>query len=522
MNRLRNPLGLSDFKTIRKDGCYYVDKTALIHDLVEHGYYYFLSRPRRFGKSTLINTLKSLFEGKQSLFEGLKIYDYWDWSVQYPVVHMSFGTNYTKIGQVDSDSKSQLEDLETEYGFDPMAAQSYESPARLRSLLKSLNNKTGKKVVVLIDEYDKPILDAIENVEVAKENREFLRGFYGAIKDSAEHVRFVFVTGISMFSKVSLFSGLNNLEDISLDPRYATICGYTEDDLDTVFAPELEELDREEIRRWYNGYSWRGDRKVYNPYDVLTIFKRREFEHHWFETGTPTFLYQVMKNHRFTPLDVESLQIPRKQLAKFEVDEFTPAALMFQAGYLTIAGEERIGSETHFRLDYPNLEIRESLNGGFLSYISERPHEVSLQTSEMCRLLMARDFEGFSERLRALLAGIPYQWYGTEEVSRYEAWYAAILYSCFESRGYQVRGEDSISGGQSDLVVEHGDQVFVIELKMADRKEALEQAALDAIEQIETKGYANKYRAQGNVIHLLGIAFSREDRGQFAVKDRRI
>ena len=303
-----------------------------------------------------------------------------------------------------------------------------------------------------------------------------------------------------------------------LNPRYATICGYTEDDLDTVFAPELEGLDRDEIRKWYNGYSWRGDKKVYNPYDVLSLFNTHEFEAHWFETGPPSFLYQVMKSHRFTPLNVENLQIPRDQLNKFEVDEFTPEALMFQAGYLTIAGEERIGSTTYFRLDYPNNEIRESLNDGFLSYHSDQPREVSMQKSEMCRLLIAHDFEGFVEKLRSLLAGIPYQWYDTEEVSRYEAWYAAILYSSFLSSGFVVRAEESSSGGRSDLVFEHENQIFVFELKMVDGQKALEHAADEAIGQIESKGYADKYRARDKVIHLLGIAFSRTERGELAVK----
>ncbi len=243
--RQRLPIGMQDFARMRETGSYYVDKTPLIGQLVDDGRHYFLSRPRRFGKSLLVDMIGALFEGRKDLFEGLAIHQHWDWSLTHPVVRLSFDGKY-----------SEPEDIERHAGFE--AATCRTAPERLFDLLDRLHHATGQRVVILVDEYDKPILDVLGDVALATANREYLRGFYGIVKGSAAYVRFVFVTGITMFSKVSLFSGLNNLEDISLDPRYATLCGYTDDDLDEVFAPEFDGLDRDKIRTWYNGYHWLG------------------------------------------------------------------------------------------------------------------------------------------------------------------------------------------------------------------------------------------------------------------------
>ena len=255
ISRRKLPIGIQDFRTIRESNYYYVDKTALIYQLVSEGRFYFLSRPRRFGKSLLLDTIRSLFDGREELFRGLAIHKQWDWSDTYPVIRLSFGGKYNEPNDLESDILNQLALIEYRTGIKP-GKTSDKGPQRLRSALFHLHHTTGRPVVVLVDEYDKPILDVLEDTELAKSNRDYLRGFYGIIKDSAAHVRFVFVTGISMFAKASLFSGLNNLEDISFYPRYANICGYTDSDLDETFAPELPELDRKEIRRWYNGYSW--------------------------------------------------------------------------------------------------------------------------------------------------------------------------------------------------------------------------------------------------------------------------
>ena len=294
MTRQSLPIGIQDFATIRSEGFYYVDKTPLIRQLVSAGRHYFLSRPRRFGKSLLVDTLSALFAGQEDLFRGLDIHDHWDWSVTHPVVRLSFDGKYDTPAEIDGDVIEQLEAVEDEYGLTPAQA-SNTGPRRLRNILRRVHQKTGQQVVVLVDEYDKPILDGLPDLDQAHANRDYLQGFYGIIKGSAAHVRFVFVTGVSMFSKVSLFSGLNNLKDISLDPRFATICGYTDADIDTVFAPELDGLDRDEIRSWYNGYNWRGTARLYNPFDVLLLFNDREFEPYWFETGSPTFLFETLK-----------------------------------------------------------------------------------------------------------------------------------------------------------------------------------------------------------------------------------
>ena len=271
------PIGMQTFNEVRERNCYYVDKTPYIARMVDEGKHYFLSRPRRFGKSLFLDTLKQLFEGNQAPFEGLAIQERWDWSTHHPVLRLSFGGgNFAVPGQTEASLMAQLDEAERQAD----SASPYPTaPERLAFVLQTLHRETGRNVVVLIDEYDKPILDALHVPEVARANRDFLRGVYAVIKDRDADVRFTFVTGVSKFSKVSLFSGLNNLTDITMDPSYSAICGYTDDDLDTVFAAELPGLDRAAIREWYNGYRWRGDR-VYNPFDILLLFRNREFKAH--------------------------------------------------------------------------------------------------------------------------------------------------------------------------------------------------------------------------------------------------
>ena len=259
MNRGKLPIGIQTFRKIREEGCYYVDKTAYIRRLVDEGTHYFLSRPRRFGKSLFLDTLKELFEGNEALFTGLDIHSQWDWSVRHPVLRLSFGGgNFKEPGFLKANFMEKLAAAERE----AQVANEYSTAAgRFASLISALHRQAGRPVAVLVDEYDKPILDALEAPDIARANREFLRGVYSVIKDCDAHVRFTFLTGVSKFSKVSLFSGLNNLTDITLEPEYSAVCGYTEHDLDSVFAPELEGLDRDEVRRWYNGYNWLGERR---------------------------------------------------------------------------------------------------------------------------------------------------------------------------------------------------------------------------------------------------------------------
>ena len=289
--RLKLPIGIQTFATLRQDGCYYVDKTALALKLIEQGNYYFLSRPRRFGKSLFLDTLKELFEGNETLFRGLHIHDRWDWQTRYPVIRLSFaeGVLHSRA-ELDAKIGELLTDNETRLG---VCSPHHSISGRFLGLIRETHAHIGQRVVVLIDEYDKPILDNLTDPEIARAMRDGLRNLYSTIKGADAHLRFVLLTGVSKFSKVSLFSGLNNLNDITVDPEYSALCGYTEADLETVFAPELFDLDRDEIRRWYSGYNWTGE-TVYNPFDVLLLFQKRQFRPWWFETATPTFLVDLL------------------------------------------------------------------------------------------------------------------------------------------------------------------------------------------------------------------------------------
>ena len=272
-------------------------------------------------------------------------------------------------GILHKEVMAQLDAVEKETGVEsPYDTAS----ARFRHIIQMLHSQAGQRVVILVDEYDKPILDVLDESEVARANRDFLRGLYSTIKSNDAHIKFTFLTGVSKFSKVQLFSGLNNLKDITLDTRYSAICGYTDADLDTVFAPELPGLDREEIRDWYNGYSWRGEEKVYNPFDILLLFDSREFGAYWFETGTPTFLIEMLFNRRVSSLKLDEMIGSSDLLSTFDVDEIATEALLFQTGYLTITGEENLGGKSFYRLGYPNREVRQSLNERPIGLSGER------------------------------------------------------------------------------------------------------------------------------------------------------
>ncbi len=515
MSRHKLPLGIQDFRSIREDGCYYVDKTPLIHDLVKNGSHYFLSRPRRFGKSLLISTMKALFEGRQSLFEGLAIHDDWDWSVKCPVVRISFGGKFTCPEDVERYIIQQLRVIWRHSGLDAYVPPET-APEFLFDLFDRLHTAAGARVVVLIDEYDKPILDRLQDPELAVANRDYLRGFYGVIKDCAEHVRFVFVTGVSMFTKVSLFSDLNNLTDISLDPRYASICGYADRDLDTVFAPELGGLDRAEIRRWYNGYHWLGQDRLYNPWDILNLFDKRQFDCYWALSGSPNYLIEELARRQVNPMELERRLALRRTVSKFDVADMDLDAMLFQSGYLTIK-EEMAGDETDYVLGYPNHEVAVSLNGELLDYVTRhRGAQAKSQARQLAQLLADNDFVGFEAELGAYLFGIPHQWYDVSQIERYESHYASMVYMAFRALGLDLEAEASSSLGDADLVLFHAGQVFVMEFKLAGTRERVEKALSAALAQIRDRGYGRQYAAGGGPVHLLALAFGRDpDAGSF-------
>ncbi len=466
MTRRRLPIGIQTLRKIREEGCYYVDKTAHVRRLVDEGSHYFLSRPRRFGKSLLVDTLKELFEGNEPLFEGLAIHDGWDWSVRHPVLRLSFGSGtFRGEGDLPAEMMDQLQTMEDEAAVTGRPAA---APARFRHLIKALHERTGQRVVVLVDEYDKPILDALDLTEVARANRDFLRGLYAVVKDCDAHVRFTFLTGVSKFSKVSLFSGLNNLTDITLDPRYSTICGYTDADLDTVFEAELPGLDRDEIRSWYNGYSWLGEDRVYNPCDILLLFRTRKFDAWWFETGTPSFLIDTLTSRGVSSTALDDIIGSGDLLSSFDVDEIATEALLFQTGYLTITGAEDLGGKTLYRLGCPNREVRQGLNERLLRAMTPDPSQQGTREIQLYKLLQANDFTGLKTLFEAFFASIPHDWHRKNDIARYEGYYASVFYSHFAALGLDVTVEDGSSRGRLDMAVRFNGNVYLFEFKVVE------------------------------------------------------
>ncbi|MDE0105666.1 MAG: AAA family ATPase, partial [Bryobacterales bacterium] len=484
---------------------HYVDKTGFALRLLAEGTHYFLSRPRRFGKSLFVDTLKELFEGSRELFEGLKAYDRWDWSVSYPVVRLEFGRgNYAEPSHLHVDLMALLDGVERRSGV----RSRYETTAeRFADLLEALHARSGQRVVVLVDEYDKPILDALHKPDIAMANRDYLRGVYSVIKSCDAHVRFCLLTGVTRFSKASLFSGLNNLRDITLNPQYSSICGFAESDLDAVFAPELEGLDRNQIGDWYCGYSWGGAERVYNPFAVLLLLADREFKPWWYETGSPTFLIRHLAENGVRWDRLDGLRASEQLLSTFDVGSIAPEALLFQTGYLTLLGREERYGRLRYRLGFPNREVRESLNRTFLNDLLGSGSHREDQEDLLFEVLQAGNLDGLREVLRALLAGIPHQWHGRNPMAEHEGFYASVLYAHFSAVGADVRAEESGSAGRADLCVRVFGRVYVFEFKMQGRG-----GTAAAMAQLKARGYADRYRALGEPIHLVAVEFSPEKR----------
>ena len=359
---------------------------------------------------------------------------------------------------------------------------------------------------MLVDEYDKPILDAIEDAELAGANRDDLRGLYGTLKDYDAHGEMSFFTGVSRFSNVSLFSDLNNLTDITLDPHYAAICGYTNADLDQVFASELPGLDRRAIREWYDGYHWLGDDKLYNPFGILKLFASRRFRAHWFETATPRFLIDTLIQRDFAAPDLEGAYASEDLLSSFDVDYVAPEALLFPTGYLTIAEEDEVDGYPHYRLRYPNREVRRGLNASLMNALA--PHWLAAgDRGALRRLLAAEDWAGVEALFRKLLAGIPHDWHRRNDIARYEGYWSSVFYAWFQASMDGVRVEDTTSRGRLDMAVVLPGNTYLFEFKVAERAESGA-----ALAQLRERRYADKYREPGCKVHPVGVEISARSR----------
>ena len=502
------PIGIQTFQKIRdkKENYIYIDKTDLALNLINSSGYYFLSRPRRFGKSLFLDTLKDIFEGKKKLFEGLYIYDKWDWETTYPVIKISFGLGVVKsVENLDMRIFSIIK--ENQKRLDVECENIEDSSGCLRELIISAYEKYNQKVVILIDEYDKPILDNINDKELSTEIRDGLKNIYSVIKDSDQYVKFAFLTGVSKFSKVSLFSGLNNLEDISLDARYATVCGYTHNDVKETFAERLEGVDLEELKKWYNGYNFLGE-GVYNPFDILLFFSKGNiYRHYWFETGSPAFLIKLLKEKNYFLPNLENISMSETDLSSFDVDDIKLETLLFQTGYLTIKEVKTRFNQETFKLTYPNLEVRTALNERIYRYLLT---DNILQKNAMFDAIEFKDMKQFEKALYQLFASIPYNSYVKNDIQNYEGYYANVIYSYLSGLGIQFIAENVTNLGRIDLTIATPDmsQVYIIEFKVVDNK----NQKGNALQQIKDKKYHEKYKEKANEIIIIGIEFFKEEK----------
>ena len=375
---------------------------------------------------------------------------------------------------------------------------------KLYELIKSLSEKRGSQVVVLIDEYDKPILDAIENIEVAKENREILKDFYSVLKDADPYLKLVFLTGVSRFSKVSIFSGLNQLQDITLNEEFSTVCGYTQFELESVFEDRIKDFDKNKIKEWYNGYAWLGE-SVYNPFDILLLFSEKRFRAFWFETATPTFLIKLLQKKKYFIPEIENLEVGDEILSNLDVDNIRIENLLFQSGYLTI--KEFLEEDGVYILSYPNLEVRKSLNNALLFYLDFDASKITKTELEIKQIFKEKNIDRLKDAIYTFFASIPHDWYRKNDINSYEGFYASIVYALFNGAGLNVIAEDNTNKGQIDLSVFNQDSVYIVEFKVVEDKE--EHSAL---KQIKEKKYYEKYIGKYNDIYLIGIEFSKKDK----------
>lgn len=511
----RLPIGIQSFEVMRTDGFAYVDKTRFIARLVAAGKYYFLSRPRRFGKSLLVDTLDCAFSGRRKLFEGLWLASpesEWDWEQVCPVLRIDWTESAPKTPEAIDGAIGELFSLwEKRWGvYAPGASPG----SRMSSLVQQLNTKTGAKVVVLVDEYDKPILDTLEDPALATAMRDRLRDLYGSLKSLDNYLEMVFVTGVSKFAKAGIFSGLNNLNDITLDAQWSALCGYREEDLDQVFGSWLAGRDRDTIRSWYNGYSWGGE-SVYNPFDILLFLDKGEYRSFWFETGTPTFLSKLMAEQTWSLPVLDSLSMGSEDLGSFDVGRMRLEPLLFQTGYLTVKSVSSSGTRgTRYRLGFPNREVMQAFAMLGLEVAGSSLARDTEERYRFADLVEAQDTTALRQALDTLFASIPYNWHVNNPIARYEGYWASVVYAWFAAVGWDMVAEDATNRGRVDLTVKTPTGIWLFEFKVKGIETGILRVAEEKrpMAQLLDRGYAQKYLADGRPLRLVGIVFDPERR----------
>jgi Predicted AAA-ATPase/PD-(D/E)XK nuclease superfamily len=506
MKRKILPIGRQSFRDLREDNCVYVDKTEHIYKLCTEGKMYFLSRPRRFGKSLLLSTLKELFLGSRELFNDTWILDKWDWSKKHPIIHISFlSVSYETLG-LEQGIREYLLDLYKMHGLD--AEGKIDIKALFLNLVKKLYDQHGK-VVILIDEYDKPIIDHLEThaIEKAKANQEVLGLFYGALKDADEYIRLLFITGISKFTTASIFSKLNSLNDITTDFNYAQMLGYTQQELENNFELYIEEALQtfshysrqellEKIRLWYNGYSWDGKNTLYNPFGILLFLSGRDFQAYWFQSGTPSFLAKKMLTESF--FDADKVEANMSFLDQYSLDNIELTSLMFQTGYLTIKEKHEDGE---LILSYPNQEVRRAMYSFLMDNMAPIQGGSGTSVLHLKRAFLSHDLPKVETILKALFANLSYDVYMHQTQEQVEGFYHGLIHILFKCLGLYVKSEVHTVKGRADSVVETPTHIYILEFK-------INSDAQTAFQQILDKKYALPYAADERIKVGIGINFN--------------
>ena len=491
------PIGIQTFKEIINNNYIYVDKTKCALEIIQNYKYVFLSRPRRFGKSLFLDTLKEIFEGNKELFKGLYIYDKYDFE-KYPVIKISWGGNFDEVEKLKNRAKFILKNNQENLGIE---CESDTPEEFFAELIQKAYKKYKKPAVVLIDEHDKPIFDNLHNKEVALKNRDFLRGFYVQIKENDAFMKFAFLTGITKFAKSSIFSGLNNIEDISLNPVFGEICGYTQNDIETVFEEHLKGADLKKVREWYNGYNFLGE-SVYNPFDILQFIRNdKQFENYWWSSGQSLGIFKEITNGKYYIPELENLKLSKTALDTVDVESFSLEALLFQGGYLTIKRSFTKRDVVYYEMKVPNRELQISLNELFVKYMTDKV-DLNIQDG-LYDSLEEGNLEEFKNTLISLFASIPYNNYTNNPISIYEGYYASVVYAYLASLGIKIIAEDVTNRGRIDISVLFKDKNYIIEFKVGSE---------DAIKQIKEKRYYEKYMDEKKEIYLVGINFDEKEK----------